>query len=168
MSVRIETMALGDWEAVRKIYLDGIATGHATFETDPPTWETWDSEHLSSPRLVARDKEKVVGWAALAPVSGRCVYGGVGEVSVYVDTASRGRGVGCVLLNALVTGSEHEGIWTLEAGIFPENEASLAVHRRCGFRQVGRRERLGKMHGVWRDVILLERRSTAVGADDPE
>ncbi len=163
MSVHIETMADADWTAVRDIYLSGIATGHATFETEPPSWEAWNHDHLESPRLVARDGSALVGWAALAPVSGRCVYGGVAEVSVYVDTAARGRGVGTSLLRALIAHSEKAGIWTLEAGVFPENEASIAIHKRCGFREVGLREKLGKMHGVWRDVVLLERRSTRVG-----
>ncbi len=165
MTIRIVEMQPDDWESVRAIYRAGIATGHATFETEAPAWETWDREHLEAPRLVARRGDVVVGWTALAPVSGRCVYGGVAEVSVYVDPDSRGQGVGLALLKALVEGAEETGIWTLEAGIFPENEASLAIHRRAGFRQVGRREKLGKLAGVWRDVILLERRSTIVGAE---
>ncbi len=164
MSIRIDTMVVEDWQAVRRIYQAGIDTGHATFEAVAPSWEPWDADHLDSPRLVARDGGAVIGWAALAPVSGRCVYGGVAEVSVYVDTASRGRGVGLALLNALVAASEEAGIWTLEAGIFPQNEASVAVHRRSGFREVGRREKLGKLGGIWRDVLLLERRSATVGA----
>ena len=165
MSFQIDAMVEEDWEAVRNIYQRGIDTGHATFEAVAPSWDAWDGDHLGSPRLVARDGGAVIGWAALAPVSGRCVYGGVAEVSVYVDGASQGRGVGRALLNALVASSENAGIWTLEAGIFPENQASIVVHRRCGFREVGRREKFGKMHGVWRDVLLLERRSPTVGAE---
>ncbi|TMQ65266.1 MAG: N-acetyltransferase family protein [Candidatus Eisenbacteria bacterium] len=157
-------MRASDWEDVRAIYLQGIATGNATFETDAPSWETWDKAHLAEPRLAAREGTgRVLGWAALTPVSGRCVYAGVGDLSVYVAEEAKGRGVGRALLEALIESSERAGIWTLQAGIFPENAASLALHRRCGFRDVGRRERIGKMNGVWRDVLLLERRSGAVG-----
>ncbi|HKY59681.1 MAG TPA: GNAT family N-acetyltransferase [Gemmatimonadota bacterium] len=152
-----------DWPAVAEIYGQGIETGDATFETRIPTWEGWDASHLSAPRLVARHGDRVLGWAALSPVSERCVYGGVAEVSVYVAAGARGRGLGRRLLDALVEASEEVGIWTLQAGVFPENEGSLAVHRRCGFRVVGRRERLGRLGGQWRDVILLERRSPRVG-----
>lgn len=164
MSLRIEALSPADWEEVRGIYLDGIATGHATFETEAPSWEAWDAAHRVDCRLVARESGAVTGWAALSPVSGRCVYRGVAEVSVYVAAAARGRGVGRLLLQALVEMSERAGIWTLQAGIFPENVASLAAHRACGFREVGRRERLGRLQGVWRDVLLLERRSRSVGA----
>lgn len=159
-------MRTTDWADVRAIYLEGIATGNATFETEAPSWETWDKAHLAEPRLVAREGTgRLLGWAALTPVSGRCVYAGVGDLSVYVATGARGRGVGRALLEALVESSERAGIWTLQAGILPENTASLALHRGCGFRDVGRRERIGKMSGVWRDVLLLERRSTAVGGE---
>jgi len=153
-----------DWEQVRAIYVEGIATGHATFETGAPQWEKWDSEHLARARLVARDGPAILGWAALSPVSGRCVYAGVAEVSVYVATSARNRGIGRALLEGLIRASEAEGIWTLQAGVFPENASSLALHRRCGFREVGRRERLGKLGDTWRDVILLERRSRMVGS----
>jgi len=153
-----------DWEQVRAIYVEGIATGHATFETGAPQWEKWDSEHLARARLVARDGPAILGWAALSPVSGRCVYAGVAEVSVYVATSARNRGIGRALLEGLIRASEAEGIWTLQAGVFPENASSLALHRRCGFREVGRRERLGKLGDTWRDVILLERRSRTVGS----
>lgn len=163
MKVIIEAMGPGDWDAVKAIYREGIATGQATFETEMPAWETWDGEHLPVCRLVARGEGGVVGWAALAPVSGRCVYGGVAEVSVYVVETARGQGVGKMLLQALVAASEQNEFWTLQAGIFPENEASLALHRACGFRVVGRRERLGQLHGAWRDVILMERRSRVAG-----
>ncbi len=154
-----------DWADVRAIYLEGIETGNATFEVEAPSWEAWDSAHLREPRLAARDGARVLGWAALTPVSGRCVYAGVGDLSVYVAAGARGRGVGRALLEALIDASERAGIWTLQAGIFPENAASLKLHRGCGFREVGRRERIGKLKGVWRDVLLLERRSAAVGAE---
>ena len=157
-------MNAADWPLVRAIYLEGIATRNATFETDAPTWEAWDAAHIKEARLVARDGPgSVLGWAAITPVSGRCVYAGVGDLSVYVAASARGRGVGRLLLQGLIDASERAGLWTLQAGIFPENEASLALHRACGFREVGRRERIGKMDGVWRDVVLLERRSPAVG-----
>lgn len=159
----IEPMQAGDWEKVREIYLEGIASGHATFETEAPSWEQWDANHLTFARLVARKDNEVVGWAALSPVSQRCVYGGVAEVSVYVSQSVRRAGVGRELLRALIEESEKNGIWTLQAGLFPENAGSLALHRSCGFREVGRRERIGKMKGVWRDTILLERRSETTG-----
>lgn len=152
-----------DWGMVRSIYQEGIATGNATFETSVPAWEAWDAGHLRDCRFIAREEGRVVGWAVLSPVSGRCVYAGVAEVSVYVTASARGKGVGKALLRALVEGSERQGIWTLQAGIFPENEASIALHKSCGFREVGRRERLGQMNGAWRDVVLMERRSNVVG-----
>ena len=158
--VKLEPMREGDWPAVKAIYEEGIATGQATFETETPSWETWNEDHLATGRLVARNREQVVGWAALSPVSGRCVYAGVAEVSVYVADKVRGQGIGTALLQALIIDSEEAGIWTLEAGIFPENRASLALHKACGFRQVGYRERLGQLAGEWRDVILMERRSS--------
>jgi L-amino acid N-acyltransferase YncA len=161
----IAPMTPADWERVRGIYLEGIATGDATFETEAPSWERWDASHLAAPRLVAREEAAVLGWAALSPVSGRCVYGGVAEVSVYVAAAARGRGIGRALMEALVAESERAGIWTLQAGVFPENTGSLALLGAVGFRQVGRRERLGKMGDRWRDVLLLERRSRVVGQD---
>lgn len=161
----IDNMHDTDWEQVRSIYLEGIATGHATFETSAPAWEKWDANHLREPRLVCRQDGRVVGWAALSPVSGRCVYAGVAEVSVYVAQDSRGQGIGQALLAALVEQSEERGIWTLQAGVFPENRASIDLHIRRGFREVGRREKLGKMAGVWRDVALLERRSKVAGVD---
>lgn len=156
-------MQEADWPQVRAIYEEGIATGDATFEQEAPLWDAWNHARLPEPRLVARNNQVVLGWAALSPVSSRCVYSGVAEVSVYVGTTYRGQGVGLSLLNALVKASETQGIWTLQAGIFPENTASIVLHQRCGFREVGRRERLGQMNGVWRDVILLERRSSVVG-----
>jgi phosphinothricin acetyltransferase len=161
--MQIEPMSPADWERVRAIYLEGIATGNATFETVAPEWEKWDSGHLPHCRLAARAGGELVGWAALSPVSSRRVYAGVAEVSVYVAGAARGRGVGRLLLEALVAGSEESGIWTLQAGIFPENEASIQLHRRCGFRVVGTRQKVGCLQGAWRDVMLLERRSTTIG-----
>jgi phosphinothricin acetyltransferase len=152
-----------DWGDVRRIYLEGIATGDATFETEAPTREHWDAAHRPGERFVARGSGAVLGWAALSPVSDRCVYGGVAEVSVYVAPTARGKGVGVALLRRLIDASEDAGVWTLQAGIFPENRASVALHERHGFRQVGRRERIGKMKGVWRDVLLLERRSARAG-----
>jgi L-amino acid N-acyltransferase YncA len=161
--LRIEAMTAADWDAVRAIYAAGIATGNATFEVEPPGWERWDATHLAGHRLVARAGGRVVGWAALSPVSERCVYRGVAENSVYVDPAHAGRGVGRALLTALLEGADAAGIWTVQTGIFPENLASLALHRRCGFRVVGTRERLGEHGGRWRDVVLLERRSRMAG-----
>lgn len=156
-------MAAEDWESVRAIYLDGIATGQATFETEAPSWTTWNNGHLPAPRLVAISSERIAGWAALSAVSARPVYRGVAEVSVYVARQIRGTGIGRLLLEALVRESENEGIWTLQAGIFPENAASISIHNSCGFREVGRRESIAKMEGVWRDTLLFERRSKLVG-----
>jgi L-amino acid N-acyltransferase YncA len=161
----INKMETGDWEQVRSIYLEGISTGHATFETEAPDWEKWDSGHLPHCRLVARSGERMSGWAALSAVSSRRVYSGVAEVSVYVAGKFRGTGIGLGLLNALVSCSEEHGIWTLQAGILAENVSSLTLHKRCGFREVGRRERIGKLAGTWRDVILLERRSKIAGQE---
>lgn len=153
------------WNQVRTIYEQGLATGNATFQTEAPTWEDWDNGHLGHSRLVAvNDAGQVLGWAALSPVSGRCVYGGVGEVSVYVAAGARGQGVGRQLLEALVSESEKQGMWTLQAGIFPENTASIRLHEAHGFRVVGRRERIGQLRGTWRDTVLLERRSAVVGS----
>ena len=148
-----------DWPRMSAIYAAGIATGNATFETEVPAWEDWDASHLPGHRFVAVERERVVGWVALTGYSDRCCYDGVADLSVYVDPSAQGRGVGRVLLEHLVAAAEAAGIWTLQAGIFPENQASLALHRRCGFRVVGTRERIGKLDGVWRDVVLLERRS---------
>ena len=160
----LRDMTAADWPRVQAIYEEGIATGDATMETSAPAWEVWDAGHLKTCRFVAVDADRLIGWAALSPVSGRCVYAGVAEVSVYVSAAARGRGIGRLLLQALVAESERNGIWTLQAGIFPENHASVAIHERCGFRLVGRREKLGQRNGVWRDVLLLEKRSATVGA----
>ena len=155
----------GDWEEVKAIYLEGIATGNATFETAAPSWEQWDAGHLRFARLVARLERNLIAWAALSPVSQRCVYSGVAEVSVYVSASSRRSGIGRKLLQSLIDESEQNGIWTLQAGMFPENTGSLALHQSCGFCEVGRRRRIGKMNGIWRDTILLERRSPIVGVE---
>lgn len=163
MDVRIEPMRADDWPAVRAIYLAGIATGQATFETDAPGWQDWDAVHLQVARLVAREPAGLLGWVALSPVSRRRVYQGVAEESVYIAEAARGRGVGRALLTAAIAASEATGIWMLQAGMFPENTASIALHLRCGFRVVGRRERIGLHGGIWRDTLLLERRSATVG-----
>jgi L-amino acid N-acyltransferase YncA len=155
----VDAMRPADWPEVRAVYLEGIATGNATFQKTAPEWEEWDGGHLPHCRLVVRVDGRVAGWAALTRVSARPVYAGVAEVSVYAAEWARGQGVGRVLLDGLVAESERQGIWTLQAGIFPENLASLALHRSAGFRVVGVRERLGCMDGVWRDVVLLERRA---------
>jgi L-amino acid N-acyltransferase YncA len=162
-SVSIEPLLSEDWDAVRSIYLQGIRTGDATFEQDALEWKDWEASHVAACRLVARSEQLVVGWAALSPVSNRHVYRGVAEVSVYVEEAARGRGIGALLLTELVSRSEKEGICTLQAGIFPENIASVQLHQRTGFRVVGTRTRLGLLGDRWRDVLLMERRSTIVG-----
>jgi len=151
-----------DWPEVARIFDEGIATGNATFETEVPSREAWDAGHLSEHRLVAERDGRVIGWIALAPVSSRECYAGIAEVSAYVAADARGEGVGGELLAAVVESSERAGIWTLETGVFPENETSLRLLRRFGFRAVGTRERIGRLHGVWRDVVLLERRSEVV------
>jgi phosphinothricin acetyltransferase len=153
-----------DWSRVREIYLEGIATGQATFETSAPSWEAWNAAHLPFARLVAEAENEIQGWAALSSVSQRAVYAGVAEVSVYVAASARGKGVGRQLLNALIEHSEAAGIWTLQAGMFPENAATIALHKSCGFREVGRRERIGKLDR-WRDTVQMERRSKLVGVD---
>jgi L-amino acid N-acyltransferase YncA len=160
--VEIQPLRPDHWPAVRAIFEAGIATGNATFETAAPTWEAWDAAHLPEHRLVAGDDGQVLAWAALAPVSDRCAYAGVAEASIYVAPAAQGRGVGRQLLQALVASAEQGGIWTVQTGIFPENQASVRLHQACGFRLVGVRERLGRLDGRWRDVLLLERRSPRI------
>jgi phosphinothricin acetyltransferase len=150
------------WAGVAHVYDEGIATRNATFETEVPTWEAWDSSHLADHRFVALREGEVVGWAAVSPVSGRCCYAGVVESSVYVAEAARGQGVGRRLLKALIDSTEAAGIWTIEAGMFPENEGSIRLHEAVGFERVGTHKRLGKLDGVWRDVLMLERRSPIV------
>ena len=163
MSTLIKKMTPNDWPAVAAIYAEGIRTGNATFQTDVPSWEDWDKAHITNSRLVAIKKDAVTGWAAITPVSGRCVYAGVAEVSVYVGEAFRAQGIGLALLEQLVIESEANGFWTLQAGIFPENIGSIRIHEKCGFKVLGRRKRIGQMGGIWRDTILLERRSEVVG-----
>jgi len=160
---QIEPLTLNHWPAVRSIYMQGIATGNATFQQTAPEWPEWDEAHLQLCRMVATENNHVVGWAALAPVLKRPVYVGVAEISVYVAEAARGRGVGRLLIMKLIAESEAAGIWTLQAGIFPENASSLRLHAAAGFRVVGTRTRMGNLHGRWRDVVLLERRSSIVG-----
>jgi phosphinothricin acetyltransferase len=160
--ITVDPLELRHWEAVAQIYLEGIATRNATFETTVPNWPDWDRAHLPGLRFVAHRHGDVMGWAALAAVSDRCVYEGVAEDSVYVNQLARHQGVGRRLLDELIIASERAGIWTIQTGIFPENPASLRLHQAVGFRVVGTRERLGKLDGVWRDVVFLERRSPNV------
>ena len=163
MNFTIAAMKEDDWPAVLEIYRQGIATGNATFETELPSWQNWDAGHLRHCRIVAHDGPAVLGWAALSPVSTRQVYEGVMEVSIYIAEGARGRGIGRALLQELIQQSEASGIWTLQAGIFPENVASVELHKSCGFREVGRRELIGKMGEHWRDTVQLERRSKTLG-----
>jgi phosphinothricin acetyltransferase len=160
--VVLEELRPEHWPEVARIYAEGISTGNATFETEVPSWEQWDRTHLAEHRFVALRDGAVVGWVAVSAVSDRCVYGGVVENSVYVDDEARGQGVGRLLLERLIASTEGAGIWTIQTGIFPENEVSVRLHERVGFEVVGRRKRLGKLHGIWRDVLLLERRSDLV------
>lgn len=157
----IRQMIASDWIDVKNIYAEGIATKNATFQTCASNyhWDEWDKSHLSICRYVAVNRNHVIGWVMLSPISNRCVYAGVAEVSVYVSQKNQGNGIGRSLLAKLISDSEQNNIWTLEASIFPENSASIALHKKCGFREVGYREKLGKLDGMWRNVILLERRS---------
>ena len=156
-------MSENSWAAVQKIYNAGIATRNATFQTKAPEWEEWDLSHRKDCRLIAIADNQIAGWAALSNVSNRCVYAGVAEVSIYIDSDFRGMGIGDRLMKQLITESEHIGIWTLQAGIFPENKASINLHLKNGFRILGIREKIGKMDQTWRDVAMLERRSTVAG-----
>jgi L-amino acid N-acyltransferase YncA len=162
MSIAVRDLRPDDWQEVARIFGEGIATGNATFETEVPSWEAWNASHLADHRFVAERDGRVCGWIAAAPVSSRCCYAGVAELSVYVGENARGQGVGAELLAAMVESSERAGIWTLQTGVFPENAASLALLGRFGFRAVGTQERIGRLNGVWRDVVLLERRSEVV------
>jgi phosphinothricin acetyltransferase len=164
MDVAIDAMNANDWPAVRKIYLDGLATGNSSFETDAPPWPQWDAMHYSHSRLVARQEDRVVGWAAVAPVSARRCYAGVAEASVYIAIKARGQGIGKRLLQALIESAERHGIWTLQGSTFPENTASIQLQLACGFRIVGRRTRIAQHAGSWRDTILTERRSPIIGS----
>jgi L-amino acid N-acyltransferase YncA len=165
MEITIRSATADDRDAILAIYAEGIATGDATFETVTPDWEKWDAGHLPFARLVAASAGAVIGWAALSAVSARKVYSGVAEVSVYVAADARGEGVGMRLLEQLITESERNGVWTLQASVFPENRVSIAIHQKCGFREVGFRERISKLHGKWRTTVLLERRSKTIGND---
>ncbi|MEO0507715.1 MAG: N-acetyltransferase family protein [Bacteroidota bacterium] len=159
----IENMLSSDWPIVAQIYEEGIQTGIATFETQAPSYEDWDKAHETSCRLVAKKENTIMGWAAISQVSSRCVYCGVGEVSIYIGKAYRGQGVGLMLLKALIQESEAAGYWTLQSGIFPENKASIKLHERAGFRFLGKRERIAKINGIWKDNLLFEKRSTRIG-----
>jgi phosphinothricin acetyltransferase len=166
MDYKIDEMKSSDWEKVRHIYLEGIRTGLATFQTEAPTWENWDKGHLELCRFVARSESEVVGWVALSPTSSRCCYAGVAEVSIYIGERYKGRGIGTALLANLIKQSEENGIWSLYSAIITENIASIETHKKCGFREIGLREKIAKMNdGVWHDVVLMERRSKAVGID---
>ena len=170
MGYIIDRMQPADWESARAIYMDGIKTGNSTFEMQAPAWEKWDSTHLQTPRLVARNGNDILGWISLAPVSTRAVYSGVAEVSLYVNSVYRGQGIGSALMKTLIVASEKAGIWTLQGSIFPENAANLALVRKHGFREIGRRKKIAKMtfgdlKGTWRDTISVERRSKVAGID---
>lgn len=161
--ITLDKMLPADWEALKQIYEEGIATGNATFQQRAPGWEEWNNDHLPHSRIIAKEDGTILGWAALTRVSGRCVYAGVAEVSVYVSSKARGKGVGKQLLQKLIEESEANNIWTLQAGIFPENIASVKIHEALGFRILGTRERIGQMNGKWRDTIFMERRSKIIG-----
>lgn len=166
MDYEIREMSPEDWTRVRDIYIEGILSGNATFESVAPSWESWDLDHVKDCRLVMTYGKKVIGWAALSPVSKRGVYSGVAEVSLYLSVEYRGKGIAVRLLQGLIQCAEQKGFWTLQSGIFPENLASLSVHNKCGFREIGLRKKIGKMsNGTWRDVVLLEWRSEVVGID---
>ena len=161
--ITISTMLPQHWEAVKTIYEQGIATGNATFQTTAPSYQSWDDAHIKTCRLVATLNNEIVGWAALTAVSSRCVYEGVAEVSVYIATNARGKNIGSTLLQELITKSEQHNFWTLQSGIFPENKASIAIHEKNGFRHIGYREKISKMDNLWRDNVIMERRSTIIG-----
>ena len=162
---KIRVLTETDWPEVKRIYLEGIATENSTFQTVAPLWEEWDKAHIPTCRLVVVEDGDVLGWAALSKVSQRAVYSGVAEVSIYIAKEARGKGIGTLLFLQLIEASEREGIWTLQSGIFPENIESINLHKKMGFRVIGHREKVGKLHGVWRDVVLMERRSSSVGVD---
>lgn len=163
MNVTIRPLVASDWKSVATIYLEGIATGLATFEKTVPLFKDWDASHIQSCRFVATKENNILGWAALSPVSSRCVYGGVAEVSVYISKNARGLGVGTKLLKHLILESEKEGIWTLQSGIFPENIGSIKLHEKTGFRYIGQREKIGKLDRIWKDNVLFEKRSKKIG-----
>jgi phosphinothricin acetyltransferase len=164
MDYKVDEMKQSDWEQVVEIYMAGIRTGKATFQTEAPSFKDWDKDHIKACRLVARLGDTLLGWVALSPTSSRCVYAGVAEVSIYIDERYRGNGIGKALLKEVIKKSEENGIWTLQSGIIRENTASTSLHRNCGFREIGIREKVGKMStGIWHDVVLMERRSEVVG-----
>jgi L-amino acid N-acyltransferase YncA len=170
MEYIIDIMKPEGWQQIRAIYLEGIGTGNSTFEADAPDWSKWDATHLREHRLVLRQGDSILAWAALSPVSARAVYSGVVELSLYVMAAQRGKGIGSALLKAIIDSTEKAGLWTLQGGIFPENTPSLRLVKKHGFKEIGRREKIGKMTygdlaGTWRDVILVERRSAMTGID---
>lgn len=165
MNYEIREMLPTDGEKVLEIFQEGIAGGNATFDPSAPTWGSWDQKHFNICRFILEDEnEEIVGWAALQPISSRDCFKGVAEVSIYLSNAAQGKGLGSMLLNKLILDSEEHGFWTLQAGIFPENQASIIVHEKWGFRLVGKREKIGQMNDKWRDIVLLERRSKIVGA----
>jgi L-amino acid N-acyltransferase YncA len=166
MMMKIQAMLPSVWEQVSNIYLEGINTGNATFQKEVPSWEDWNKTHLNECRIVAILEDQIVGWAALSPISRRCVYAGVAEVSVYVSQKYNRRGIGSALMKSLIEQSEEHDIWTLQSGVFPENIPSIHLHKKYGFREVGIRERIGRLDGAWRDVVLLERRSERVGNEE--
>jgi L-amino acid N-acyltransferase YncA len=161
--MEIKNFTKQDYFQVAEIYKQGIETGIATFQNDIPDWESWDKSHLANCRIAVFEGSEMAAWAAITPVSSRCVYAGVGEVSIYVATNFRGKGVGEILLNYLIKESEKEGLWTLQSGIFAENIGSINLHKKCGFRQIGYREKVGQKNGVWKDNVIMERRSTIIG-----
>ncbi|WP_294280881.1 N-acetyltransferase family protein [uncultured Chryseobacterium sp.] len=163
--MEIQTIIQDHFSEVAEIYRQGLATGMATFQNEVPSWEEWDRTHLAFCRMAASENNKILGWAALTPVSARTVYAGVAEVSIYLAEEERGKGIGTLLLNALIGQSEANGIWTLQSGIFSENKGSIRLHEKCGFRQVGYRERIAKKNGIWKDTVLMERRSKITGTD---
>lgn len=164
MDYEVEVMKASDWAQVAEIYTEGIMTQIATFQSAAPSWEEWNKDHCESCRLVARNGDIILGWAALSPVSSRCVYAGVAEVSIYIGEQYQGQKVGTTLLEKLIELSEENGYWTLQSGIIKENTFSLNLHKKCGFREIGYREKLGKMdNGKWHDVVLVERRSKLIG-----
>ena len=165
MSNNLREMTSSDWTSVAEIYKQGIETGNATFQQTIPSWDEWNKSHISTCRLIIEVDNEVTGWAALSAVSSRPVYAGIAEVSVYVGSKYRGQQIGTKLLEAIISESESKGFWTLQAGIFPENQASIAIHKKAGFREIGYREKVGKMKDVWRSTVLLERRSTIIGID---
>jgi phosphinothricin acetyltransferase len=166
VNYKIEEIIASDWEQIANIYLEGIRTGKATFQTEVPTWESWNDGHVKSCRLAARSEDNILGWVALSPTSSRCAYAGVAEVSIYIEEKYKGQGVGTALLESVIKLSEENGFWTLQSGIIKENATSIALHKKCGFREIGVREKVGRMeNGIWHDVVLMERRSKVVGID---